>query len=66
MLTAQVMAATDSGLSPGERVAAWEAADERVVNRARATLREITGEEGADLARLSVGLRVVRTMLSTP
>ena len=36
-----------------------------VVKRAHATLREITAEDDADLARLSVGLRVVRTMLTT-
>jgi len=65
-LTAQVMATTDAELPSVERVAAWEAADERVISRARATLGEITAEDGADLARLSVGVRVVRTMLPTP
>jgi glutamate dehydrogenase len=64
-LTAQVMAATDEELSPEERVATWELEDARVIDRAHATLREITGEDDADLARLSVGLRVVRTLLST-
>jgi glutamate dehydrogenase len=65
-LTALVLSTTDDSLPPGERVAAWEAADERVVQRAHTTLREITAEDDVDLARLSVGLRVVRTMLSTP
>ena len=65
-LTALVLSSTDGSLPPGERVAAWEAADERVVQRAHTTLREITAEDDVDLARLSVGLRVVRTMLSTP
>ncbi len=65
-LTALVLSATDDSLPPGERVAAWEASDERVVQRAHTTLREITAEDDVDLARLSVGLRVVRTMLPTP
>ena len=34
--------------------------------RAVGTLEEICSDEHADLARLSVGLRVVRTLLSTP
>ena len=49
-----------------DRVTAWEKSDEVVVGRAVATLREIMSDEHADLARLSVGLRVVRTMLSRP
>jgi len=65
-VTALVLSSTDPDLPPEERVASWEAADERVVERAHATLREITAEDEADLARLSVGLRVVRTMLPTP
>jgi len=64
-LTALVLSSTDPSLPPKERVAAWEAADGRVVRRAHATLKEITREDDADLARLSVGLRVVRSMLST-
>ncbi len=64
-LTALVLDSTDDALPPDKRVAAWEAGDERVVQRAHATLREITAEDEADLARLSVGLRVVRTMLPT-
>ncbi|MGH3471968.1 MAG: NAD-glutamate dehydrogenase [Nocardioidaceae bacterium] len=65
-LTAEVLAATEPDASPADRVAAWEAGDEQVVTRAIATLDEITSDEEADLARLSVGLRVVRTMLATP
>ena len=47
-----------------DRIATWMGRDEMVVRRAAETLREICGEEQADLARLSVGLRVVRTLLS--
>ena len=35
-----------------------------MVSRAVGTLEEICSDEHADLARLSVGLRVVRTLLS--
>jgi glutamate dehydrogenase len=48
------------------RIADWEEEDEVVVSRAVATLDEICADEHADLARLSVGLRVVRSLLSTP
>ncbi len=65
-LTGLVIESTDGALGAPERVAAWEAADERVIGRANATLGEITADDEPDLARLSVGLRVVRTMLPTP
>jgi glutamate dehydrogenase len=65
-LTAQVLSATDDSDSAEDRVAAWEAADKVVIERATATLEEILNDDEADLARLSVGLRVIRTMLTTP
>jgi glutamate dehydrogenase len=63
-LTAQVLESTDAADSAPARVAAWEDADEELVGRAAATLDEICREETAELARLSVGLRVVRGLLS--
>ncbi|MGI8434682.1 MAG: NAD-glutamate dehydrogenase [Nocardioidaceae bacterium] len=63
-LTAQVLGATDSDASAEERVAAWEAGDEVVTSRSIATLEEIMADEDPDLARLSVGLRVIRAMQS--
>ncbi|MCW2757465.1 MAG: NAD-glutamate dehydrogenase, partial [Nocardioidaceae bacterium] len=65
-LTGQVLAFTSSGGTPEERVAAWEAADAVLVGRAADTLGEICADDNADLARLSVGLRVVRSLLDTP
>lgn len=65
-LTAQVLTETDPGEPAPVRISAWEAGDEVVVSRAVATLDEICMDDHADLARLSVGLRVVRTMLATP
>ena len=63
-LTAQVLAGTSADESVPLRIAQWEEADEVVVTRAVETLEQICAEERADLARLSVALRVVRTMLS--
>ncbi len=65
-LTAQALAASSAGDSAPARVADWEDADQVVVSRAAATLEEICADEAADLARLSVGLRVVRSLLDTP
>ena len=65
-LTAQVLAETASGDHAPRRVADWEEQDQVAVTRAVSTLAEICSDDRADLARLSVGLRVVRTLLSTP
>jgi glutamate dehydrogenase len=65
-LTAQVLAETSADQPVPVRVADWEEDDAVVVSRAVGTLDEICADEHADLARLSVGLRVVRTLLSTP
>ncbi|MGD9961069.1 NAD-glutamate dehydrogenase [Nocardioides sp.] len=63
-LTAQVLTSTPPDDSAEVRVAAWEDADGLVVSRAAATLQEICAEENPDLARMSVGLRVVRGLLA--
>jgi glutamate dehydrogenase len=65
-LTAQVLAETVADQPAPVRISEWEADDDVVVSRAVATLDEICADDHADLARLSVGLRVVRTMLATP
>nr|MBA2774848.1 NAD-glutamate dehydrogenase [Nocardioidaceae bacterium] len=64
-LTAQVLATTESGASVEERIESWERTEETLVGRAKSTLDEITSDDQTDLARMSVGLRVVRTMLTT-
>ncbi len=66
MLTAAVLAETKQGGLASARIADWEEANAAVVERAAATLQEICTDEKADLARMSVGLRVVRTLLSSP
>ncbi len=63
-LTARVLAASSEDDSAPARIATWEEGDEVAVGRATATLGEITSDDSADLARLSVGLRVVRGLLS--
>ncbi|MEJ7706716.1 MAG: hypothetical protein WKF82_05150 [Nocardioidaceae bacterium] len=63
-LTAQVLASTQSDAATETRIAEWESDDSVVVTRATATLEDILGDDEADLARLSVGLRVIRGMLT--
>jgi len=64
-LTSRVLATTSSDDPAPVRISAWEADDEVVVTRAVTTLEEICADDEADLARMSVGLRVVRGLLST-
>jgi glutamate dehydrogenase len=64
-LTAQVLDSTDPDQDADKRVAVWEGAQGEIVDRATTTLEEILGDDDADLARLSVGLRVIRTLLSS-
>ena len=64
-LTAKVLAASAGDDPAPARIATWEESDEVAVGRATATLQEICADDHADLARLSVGLRVVRGLLST-
>jgi glutamate dehydrogenase len=64
-LTGEVLEATDGESKVDERIAAWLDQDAVVVDRARRTLAEILEAERFDLATISVGLRVVRTMLKS-
>jgi glutamate dehydrogenase len=64
-LTALVLDSTPGEQGAQERVAAWEADAADLVQRSAETLEEICREDQAELARLSVGLRVVRALLST-
>jgi glutamate dehydrogenase len=64
-LTAQVLRATDADEPAPARIASWEEEDTLVVARAAATLEDICADENGDLARMSVGLRVVRGLLSS-
>jgi glutamate dehydrogenase len=62
-ITAQVLQHTEEGGAPEARVEEWKSQDSVVVSRACQTLGEIVDSDSFDLARLSVGLRVVRSLL---
>ncbi|MFA6576343.1 MAG: NAD-glutamate dehydrogenase domain-containing protein, partial [Nocardioides sp.] len=64
-LTTQVLGATSAGDPAPVRISAWEERDAALVSRAAVTLQEICVDDQADLARMSVGLRVVRGLLSS-
>jgi glutamate dehydrogenase len=64
-ITAEVLKHTEAGDDPEKRIERWSEAEGVVLGRAAATLEEIWADETPDLARLSVGLRVVRTLLSS-
>jgi glutamate dehydrogenase len=63
-ITSSVLRSTDPSLPGPERTAAWEAANEERVARARATLAEALARDTVDLATLSVALRVMRGLPS--
>jgi glutamate dehydrogenase len=67
-LTAQVLEETPDAdgetAEAGARVAKWEQAAGGVVEQATATLAAICADDDTDLARVSVGLRVVRSLLT--
>ncbi len=65
-LTALVLGSSSHEDSAEDRVRKWEDADLLMVSRARQTFEEICADDGADLARMSVALRVVRSLLATP
>jgi glutamate dehydrogenase len=64
-LTARVLDATDPEQTAEDRIASWERQDAAAVRRAASTLAEITSDDAIDLARMSVGLGVVRRLLSS-
>ncbi|WP_405056301.1 NAD-glutamate dehydrogenase [Kribbella sp. NBC_01505] len=63
-LTRQVLATTDAGEDPETRVIAWQDQNATALSRAATMLEEIVDTEGPELAHLSVGLRLVRTLLA--
>jgi glutamate dehydrogenase len=64
-LTAQVLATTSPLESAPARIQAWEDNDEAAVSRGAKTLAQICYDDSADLARLSVALRVVRGLVAS-
>ena len=62
-LTAQVIQFTEETDDPKPRIDQWATQDSVVVERVRRTVGEIVEGDTFDLARLSVGLRVVRSLV---
>ena len=65
-LTAKVLATTDTSESPEKRVSDWQRKEGPLLQRAATMMDEIVDTEGPELAHLSVGLRVIRTLLQNP
>ncbi|MET3963033.1 glutamate dehydrogenase [Marmoricola sp. OAE513] len=65
-LTAQVLGGADPGSDVATMVASWTAEEESALERAGEVFAEICNDDDADLARMSVALRVLRSLLSTP
>jgi glutamate dehydrogenase len=63
-LTGQVLRSTPADQPAPARIAIWEDAEADLVARAAITLQQICADEKGDLARMSVGLRVVRGLLA--
>jgi glutamate dehydrogenase len=64
-LTRQVLSQTDAAADPEDRVAAWQDMNATALSRAETMMEEIVETEGPELAHLSVGLRLVRTLLGS-
>jgi glutamate dehydrogenase len=58
----RVVAATPDGPAV-ERIEAWEASSAEAIGRTRATLEEVAANDSADLAPVSVALRVLRNLV---
>jgi glutamate dehydrogenase len=63
-ITTAVLTSTDDSLGPDARIDAWVDANAERVERARSTVRDALDEEDANLATLSVALRVLRGLAS--
>jgi glutamate dehydrogenase len=59
-----VLRDTDDSKSGPVRIQEWEDSEAVLVSRAASTLEDICSDDNADLARMSVGLRVVRGLLA--
>jgi glutamate dehydrogenase len=63
-LTAQVLRTSSPEDTAPARIASWEEGEVELVRRATETLEQICADDEGDLARMSVGLRVVRGLLA--
>ncbi|MCX6396192.1 MAG: NAD-glutamate dehydrogenase [Propionibacteriales bacterium] len=65
-LTSQVLAAAEPGMGVQESLQVWEQAEGVALDRAAEVFTEICSDDDADLARMSVALRVLRSLLAAP
>ena len=65
-LTSEVLAAASPGSGVAASLQQWEQAEGLALGRAAEVFAEICSDEDADLARMSVALRVLRSLLPTP
>ena len=63
-LTAQVLATTEAGGDAGDRVETWIEDAGSSVGRTIELLADVTGDDEVDLARMSVVVRALRSLLS--
>lgn len=63
-LTRQVLATTDASAEPEDRVITWQDQNAIALSRAASMLEEIVDTDAPELAQLSVGLRLVRTLIA--
>ncbi|ACY99540.1 NAD-glutamate dehydrogenase [Thermomonospora curvata] len=63
-LTRDVLASTEPGLSPEERLTGWSDKNHSAVARAQRTLGEIWESDSFDLATLTVALGAIRTLVT--
>ena len=63
-ITSAVLAGTGAG-SPAERIVAWEDGNAGQLERVRSTLTQVREQGGADLAPISVALRLLRSVVTT-
>lgn len=65
-LTTRVLVATDDSSDPADRILRWESSNTTLVDRTRTALEDVLSSGQSDLARLLVGLRVIRGLVDGP
>jgi glutamate dehydrogenase len=65
-LTAEVLKNTPQDEPPGERIEAWKGINEGPVHRTMQVLADINSSGTFDLSTLSVALREIRNLITTP
>jgi glutamate dehydrogenase len=64
-LTAEVLECGPDNATPDQRLAEWRERNASVIGRAEAMLDEVAASDTFDLAKLSVALRAIRTLVGS-